>query len=281
MALSGDDLAADGQLFVKLEHLQHSGSFKARGAANTMLSEPIAPAGVVAASGGNHGAAVAWAARAAGHRATIFVPEVSAPTKIERLRSYGADVHITGAVYADALEASRSHSEDTGATAIHAYDQLSVVAGAGTVGLELEDQVGQLDAVLVACGGGGLAGGLATWFGDTTQIIVVETTQTATFAHAVAASGPTPIEVGGVAADSLGATQLGQLGWAALSAVRTTSVLVTDDEVLQAQDLLWDRFRQIVEPAAAAPVAALLTGRYRPDGNDRTALIVCGANTAR
>ncbi len=266
---------------LKLEYLQYSGSFKARGATHFMACNPIGPAGVVAASGGNHGAAVAWAARRNGHAATIFVPTISSPVKVDRLREYGADVHQIGDVYAESLAASEQFVAETGATAVHAYNHPDVLAGAGTVGLEFTEQAAGLDTVIVACGGGGLAGGIACAIGARSRVVVVETETTNTYAAASEAGQPTDVEVGGVAADALGATRIGDLAWQALSAADAPSVLVTDDEVVAAQAHLWREFRIVVEPSAATPAAALLTGRYVPQAGERVGVLLCGANTSR
>ncbi|MDH4075578.1 MAG: serine/threonine dehydratase [Acidimicrobiia bacterium] len=279
LAVDGAQLGGAGRLSLKLELLQHSGSFKARGATNFMLANPIGPAGVVAASGGNHGAAVAWAASRLGYRAAIFVPTIASPAKVERLRRYGADVHQVGAVYADALAASRELEAETGATPIHAYEDRAVMAGAATVGRELERQAGPLDTVLVACGGGGLSGGIAAWLGTRTRVVACETEGTATFAGAREAGRPVRAAVTGVAADALGATQIGELAWQCLAEADALSVLVTDAEVAAARAELWDRFRLVTEPAAAVPVAALLAGRYRPTADEHVGVVICGANT--
>lgn len=275
---------------LKLEYLQHSGTFKARGATNFMLATEIAPAGVAAASGGNHGAAVAWAAQQLGHRATIFVPTISAPAKVARLRSYGAEVVQTGAVYAESLTACEAHQAETGATGIHAYEAPAVFAGAGTTGRELEAQVATaglapLDSVLVACGGGGLIGGVATWFGDAARngsgpaIVACETETTAAFAEAKAAGTPVDVEVSGVAADALGASRIGSLAFSALQAVDATATLVDDEAVVDARRFLWDRFRIVVEHSAAVPIAALQRGVWRPTPGSHVGVVVCGANT--
>jgi len=281
---SGEEFGVSGTVTLKLEFLQHSGSFKGRGAMHHMLANPIAEAGVVAASGGNHGGAVAWAAQELGHAANIFVPTISAPVKVERLRSYGATVHQVGNVYAEALAASTKMVAETGATAIHAYESPSVVAGAGTTGLELVDQFTGLgkaapDAVLVACGGGGLAGGVAAALDSHTRVVACETTGTQAFAAARQAGSPVPVEVSGIAADALGATQIGDLAFELLQQQGAESVVVDDDAVRAAQRLMWERFRIITEPSAAVPIAALITGAFRPTENQHTVVIVCGANT--
>ena len=281
MELSGPDLGFDdGVTFVfKLEYLQHSGSFKARGATHFVGTQPIADAGVVAASGGNHGAAVAWAARRFGHVANIFVPTISSPAKVERLRTYGAVVHQVGAVYAESLQAAEAFQADTGATSVHAYNHPVVLAGAGTTALEFEAQAGPLDAVLIACGGGGLAGGMACWLGDRTEMVVCETDGTRAYAAAKAQGRPVPVEVSGLAADALGATEIGEMAWRALSGVGAKSVTVTDDELADAKARLWDDFRIVVEPSAATPMAALWSGRWNPEQGQRIGVLLCGANT--
>ncbi len=287
---------------LKLEYLQHSGTFKGRGAMHFMLTNEISSAGVTAASGGNHGAAVAWAAQQLGHRATIFVPTISAAAKVDRLRSYGAEVVQVGAVYAESLEACAEHQNKTGATGIHAYEAPDVFAGAGTTGREFELQVAQqglppLDFILVACGGGGLVGGIATWFGGQPDnsgghrptIVACETNDTAAYAHALAAGRPVDVAVKGIAADALGATSVGILAFAALQAAGASSALVDDQAVLEAQRDLWDRFRIVVEPSAAVPMAALRTGAWAVaqseaepvviEPGSHIGVVVCGANT--
>ncbi len=300
LTVPGSEFGLDGTVSLKLEYLQHSGTFKGRGAMNFMLSNEIAAAGVTAASGGNHGAAVAWAAQQLGHRATIFVPTISSPTKVARLRSYGAEVVQVGAVYAESLEACDEHRDATGATGIHAYEAPDVFAGAGTTGREFEAQIAAtdappLDSVLVACGGGGLVGGIATWFhgdagttadaevdaaADAPEIVVCETETTAAFAEAKAAGRPVDVAVSGVAADALGATRIGTLAYRALSAASATSVLVGDDATLAARQSLWDRYRIVVEPSAAVPIAAVMAGAWLPRPGGHTGIVVCGANTS-
>lgn len=277
LTVAGGEFGRNEPVALKLEHLQHSGSFKARGALNALLTTDVHDAGVVAASGGNHGAAVAWAANRLGHQATVFVPSIASPAKIAKLESYGADVHVVGHVFAEALEASQTFQAETGAVSVHAYDQAEVLTGAATVGPEFESQVEALDRVLVACGGGGLSGGLAAWFGARVALTVVETEGTPTFARALDAGRPVKVAVDGLAADSLGATLLGSAGWAHLETAGATSAVVSDDQVRQAQRLLWDRFRLLVEPAAAAPVAALAGLPSR--SGERVGVVVCGANT--
>lgn len=275
----GSEIGIEATLVVKLEHLQHSGSFKARGATHAIATRPIGPDGVVAASGGNHGAAVAWAARRLGLHAHIFVPTTSTPAKIERLRAFGAEVHQVGQVYADALAAGHSYLSDHDATSIHAYDDPVVMAGAGTCARELDLAAPDLDAVVLACGGGGLSGGHAAWFGDRAEIVAVETEGTATYAAAVAAGRPIDVDVSGLVADSLGAPRIGTHPWRALRAAGATSVVVPDDAVAAARERLWQWLRVVVEPAAAVPIAALLTGAWSPPVGGRIGVVLCGANT--
>lgn len=273
------DVDAVDWLWLKLEYMQHSGSFKARGATNFILTNDIGPAGVTAASGGNHGAAVAWAAREHGHAATIFVPEISAPAKVDRLRSYGATVHQVGAVYADAQRECEAFQAESGATAIHPYNHPDVLAGAGTTGLEFLEQTGGLDTILIATGGGGLAGGIAAEVGRGVRIVVCETETTNAYAAALEHGGPVDVEVSGLAADALGATSIGDLAWQALASVEATSALVTDEELAAAQLHLWEEYRIVVEPSAAAAAAALHSGRYPVAPDERVGVLLCGANT--
>ena len=280
-ALTDHAVWASTSLVLKLEHLQHSGSFKGRGAAHFMATQTIGNDGVVAASGGNHGAAVAWAAGQFGHAANIFVPTIAAPAKVDVLRRFGATVHQQGAVFSEAHAASLEWLATHDATAIHPYNDPVVMTGAGTTSRELERQAGLLDAVLVACGGGGLAGGAASWFGTRVQVVACETSGTATYAGAVAAGEPVDVEVSGLAADALGATRLGDNPWRALHAVGAPSVVVSDEQLADAQQRLWDRLRLVVEPAAAAPIAALIDGTWTPRSRlaGRVGVILCGGNT--
>ncbi len=303
LTVPGSTFGGTGTVSLKLELVQHSGSFKARGAASHLLAADPRPDGVVAASGGNHGAAVAWAARELGRPAHIFVPTISAPAKVDRLRAYGATVHQVGDVYAESLQASQAFLAEHDAESVHAYESPLVMAGAGTTGREFETQVPDLDTVLVACGGGGLVGGVATWFSagpggsatgpghaDTATgstppkpvaVVACETEGTAAYARALEADGPVPVAVTGIAADALGASSIGTLAWNRLRAAGAASVVVTDDEVVRAQHFLWDRFRVVTEPSAAVPVAAVLSGVIPLDDPDgHVGIIVCGANTA-
>jgi len=264
---------------LKLEHLQHSGSFKARGAFNAMLESPVPAAGVIAASGGNHGAAVAYAARILGHRAEIFVPEIANPAKLARLKAYGATLRVVGQDFAEALQACQARQAQTGARLLHAYDQAEIVAGQGTVAAELQDQAPQLDTVLVAVGGGGLIGGVASWYRDQARIIAVETAGTPALNAARAAGAPVPVNVSGVAADSLGARQIGQIAFGAATDFVDDSLLVSDEAVRAAQSWIWDQARQVLEPGGATALAALLSGAYRPAEGEHVGVILCGANT--
>ena len=279
--LTDQPVWAETSLVLKLEHLQHSGSFKGRGAAHFLATQTIGTDGVVAASGGNHGAAVAWAAARFGHPANIFVPTIAAPAKVEMLRRFGATVHQEGAVFNEAHANSLTWQTTNDATPIHPYNDPVVMAGAGTASREFEVQAGLLDAVLVACGGGGLAGGAASWFGRRVEVVACETEGTATYASAVAAGRPTDVEVSGLAADALGATRLGTNPWRALRSVDSPSVVVTDEQLANAQQRLWDRLRLVVEPSAAAPIAALMAGTWTPRASlaNRVGVILCGANT--
>ncbi len=272
----------DDGIVYKLELLQHSGTFKARGATHALTralqAGRIGEAGVVAASGGNHGAAVAWAAKELGVPANIFVPTISAETKVNRLRSYGATVHQIGAVYAESLEASSQFIQAEGGFSIHAYEDPHVVMGAGTCAMEMEEDGGPLDAVFISCGGGGLAAGSAAWLDGRTEVILCETETTNAFAASKTAGGRVPVEVSGVAADALGATTIGELAWEIITASPHSNVLVSDEETLAARDWVWDRFRLRIEHSAAVAVAAHRSGRYNTAGK-RIGVIVCGANT--
>jgi threonine dehydratase len=265
-------------LVLKLEQLQASGSFKARGAFHKLLVSEVSPAGVIAASGGNHGAAVAYAARALGHHAEIFVPTISSPTKVARLRGYGAVVSQIGAVYAEARAASEKRAQQTGALAVHAYEDSEVFAGAGSVALELAEQA-RFDTLLVAVGGGGLIAGCAAAVGDRVKVVAVETEGTPTLHSARRAGQPVEVAISGVAADSLGASRIGAPNFEIAQKLVAQSVLVDDAAVRAAQRALWEEVRVIAEPAGATAVAALMAGAYRPAAGERVATLVCGANT--
>ncbi|WP_327086176.1 threonine/serine dehydratase [Nonomuraea sp. NBC_01738] len=266
-------------LHLKLEQLQRAGSFKVRGAFNRILSAEVPPAGVIAASGGNHGLAVAYAARALGLRAEIFVPTVTGPVKVDGLRALGVAVTQTGAFYAEAAEAAAKRAAETGALPVHAYDQAEVVAGQGTLGLELLEQTGGADTILVAVGGGGLIAGITLAVAPGTRVVAVEPERCPTLRRALETGGPADVEVGGVAADALGASRLGAIGYEIVAAAGTTSLLVTDDDIVAARRTLWAEHRVAAEHAGATAYAALLSGVYRPEPGERVAVIVCGGNT--
>jgi threonine dehydratase len=278
MQLEAHAFGSAAQLTLKLELLQHTGSFKARGAFTRMLSASVPDAGVIAASGGNHGAAVAYAARQLGHVAEIFVPEPTPDVKVDRLRRYGARVTLTGADYAAAYAASRERAAQTGALEVHAYDQAAVIAGQGTLGRELQSQA-DLDTVLVAVGGGGLIAGVAAWFGGRVKVVAVEPERCPTLFCAVQAGQPVDIEVGGLAADSLGARRIGRLAFDIAQQHVDSVVLVSDEEIRSSQRALWDSVRLLAEPGGAAALAGLRSGKYQPEAGERVGIIVCGGNT--
>jgi threonine dehydratase len=263
----------------KLESLQHSGSFKARGAFANLLANRIPQEGVAAASGGNHGAAVAYAAMKLGVKARIFVPSVSASAKIERIRGYGAELIISGDRYADALAASASWSSRSGAFSVHAFDQAETLLGQGTIGLELERQVTDLDTLLVAVGGGGLIGGIAGWYSGNIRIIGVEPEAAPTLFRAFEAGEPVDAEAGGIAADSLAPRRVGDMMFPIAKKYVSGVTLVTDAEIREAQKALWEVLRIVAEPGGAAAFAALFSGRYRPEPQERVGVLVCGGNT--
>jgi threonine dehydratase len=270
----------DQPLVLKLELLQHAGSFKPRGAFNRVLSATSVPAvGLVAASGGNHGIAVAHVAHALGHRAAIFVPEVSPATKVARIEALGAEVNVGGALYADAQRAADERAATTGAFLVHPYDDPMVVAGQGTCGYELDHDRPGLDTVVVAAGGGGFVAGIAAWFAGRVRVVCVEPATSRCVQAAFAAGHPVPVDVAGVASDSLGARQVGAVPFACLEATGGVEcVTVADDDIRAAQRALWRELQLIVEPGGAAALAALLAGSYRPRPRERVAVVVCGAN---
>jgi threonine dehydratase len=263
---------------LKLDLMQPTGSFKVRGAFNRLLAAEPRPQRVVAASGGNFGLAVAYAARHLGIAADVFVPATSPQAKIDRLRAEGAEVHVIEGYYADALVASEDFVAGTDALFAHAYDQYEVVAGQGTCGFEMAHQAPDADVVLVAVGGGGLIGGIASWFRGDTRVVGVETERTPTLHSAREAGGPVDVEVGGLAADSLGSKRLGDIAWAANQWIDDVT-LVSDDAVRDAQRALWDTCRLVAEPGAATTIAALVSGAYRPGPGEQVLALVCGANT--
>jgi threonine dehydratase len=277
-AASDFGLTADA-LALKLESLQHSGSFKARGAFANLLLRDVPPTGVVAASGGNHGAAVAFAAQRLGVTANIFVPAISSPAKIDRIRAYGAQVHVGGDRYADALALAEAWTAEHGALAVHAYDGIETLLGAGTTARELDDQVPALDTLLVAVGGGGLIGGIAGWYRGRVRLVGVEPSAAPTLARALEAGEPVDAPAGGIAADSLAPRRVGSLMFPLAQQYVERVVLVEDDEIIAAQRALWDVVRVVAEPGGAAAFAALLSGRYQPAAGERVGVLVCGANT--
>ena len=266
-------------LVLKLELLQHAGSFKSRGAFTNLLTRGVPPAGVVAASGGNHGVAVALAAHRLGVPATIFVPTVASPAKVARIRGCGAELVITGDRYADALAASEEHAAKTGALRIHAYDQLETLLGQGTLGVELSRRAPELETLLVAVGGGGLISGIAAWFQGSVRLVGVEPEEAPTLTRALEAGRPVDAPAGGVAADSLAPRRVGELGFPIMRKWVDRVLLVTDEEIRGAQRMVWERLRIVVEPGGAAAVAALIAGRYVPAEGERVGVVLCGANT--
>jgi threonine dehydratase len=268
----------DFSITLKLELLQHSGSFKARGAFTNLLLREIPEAGVVAASGGNHGAAVAYAAMRLGVPAKIFVPTVSSPAKVERIRAYGADLDIVGDRYADALAASQTWVERSGALAVHAYDQVETLLGQGTLGMELAEQAA-LDTVLVSVGGGGLLGGVAAWYAGKVKVIGVEPESAPTLTEALKAGRPVDAPAGGIAADSLAPRRVGELMFPIARAHVAGVLLVSDAAIRRAQEALWGAVRIVAEPGGAAAFAALLSGVYTPAAGERVGVVVSGGNS--
>jgi threonine dehydratase len=276
---AGDFGLAGEDLQFKLEFMQHTGSFKARGAFANLLLRDVPAAGVTAASGGNHGAAVAFAAQKLGHKATIFVPAISSPAKQERIRSYGADLQVGGERYDAALAACEAHASKTGALKVHAFEQRETMLGQGTVGLELEEQCPGIDTLLVATGGGGLIGGIAAWFENRIKVVSVEPELAPTLHDALKAGAPVDAPAGGIAADSLAPRQVGKLMFPIAQAHVAEAVLVPDAAIVEAQKRLWDVLRVVTEPGGATAFAALLSGRYMPRTGERVGVLLCGANT--
>jgi threonine dehydratase len=278
MALEEKAMGLDARIFFKLECLQHTGSFKPRGAFNCILSSSVGEPGVIAASGGNHGAAVAYAAQKLGYRAEIFVPVITPRNKVDRLNQYGAAINITGNNYSEALAASRERAAQTGAVPIHAYDDARVLAGQGTLGMEFEEQVRGLDSVLIAVGGGGLIGGVASWYLERVRVIGVEPQRAPTLHNALAAGHVVEVETGGVAADSLGARSAGELMFPIAQKFVPHVLLVSDEQIIEAQKFLWRHLRLIAEPGGATALAALLCGVYKPHAGERVGVVLCGSN---
>lgn len=276
------DIVLDGvsrPVTLKLELLQHSGSFKARGAFNTLAGTNVGAAGVAAASGGNHGAAVAYAAQQLGHRARIFVPEIASPAKLTRIAAYGAEIVQKGATYSEAAALCEAHVAETGAVGVHAYDAEPTLAGQGTLARELEDQAPGLDTLLVAVGGGGLIGGIAAWYQSGVRVIGVEPETCNTLHAAMAAHEPVAVPPSGLAADSLGASRVGRLMFDIARRHISHVALISDDDIRAAQRDLWRRLQLVTEPGGAAAFAALLSGAYRPERDERVGIVICGANT--
>jgi threonine dehydratase len=278
--LTVNGFGLDYPVEMKLEQMQHTGSFKARGAFNTLLSETVPAAGLVAASGGNHGAAVAYAARALGHQAHIYVPEFAGPSKIGLIRSLGAELSLVEGEYANALQQAQTFEAETGAMQIHAYDAPATVAGQGTLMREWEMQGLEADTVLIAVGGGGLIAGALAWLGRTRKVVAVEPETSCALHAALEAGKPVDVEVSGIAANALGARSIGDICFELANRLGTQSVLVSDQAIGEAQKALWQAHRQLVEPAGATAMAALISGAYRPEPGERVAVLVCGSNIA-
>jgi threonine dehydratase len=280
VAVDGADfgITADS-LVLKLELLQHAGSFKARGAFTNLLTRQVPRAGVVAASGGNHGAAVAFAAMKLKIPAKIFVPSVASPAKIRQIGDYGAELVVAGERYADALASSEEWAERSGAMPIHAFDQTETLLGQGTVGSELAHQAGEVTTLLVAVGGGGLIAGIAAWYGGRIKIVGVEPELAPTLTRALEAGQPVDAEAGGIAADSLAPRRVGQLVFPIAQRYVARTVLVRDDAIREAQRQLWKTLRVVAEPGGATALAALLSGRYAPEPGEHVGVLICGGNT--
>jgi threonine dehydratase len=275
--------AGGAPVSLKLEFLQHSGSFKPRGAFNNLLTRAAPAAGCATASGGNHGAAVAYAAAKLGVPARIFVPEIAASVKIAKIRASGAGIVVQGATYFDALALCETYCRESGALSIHAYDSFETIAGQGSVRLEWEEDLARtgaapLDTILVGVGGGGLIAGIAAWFAGATKIVSVEPEGSRALHAALAAGRPVDVAVDSVAADSLGARRVGDLVYAIAKTTVATSLLVSDAIIREAQKELWDNFCIIAEPGGAAAYGALMSGAYRPEPSERVGVLLCGAN---
>jgi len=278
--VAGEELGLDGvAVTLKLELLQHAGSFKTRGAFANLLLRPVPTAGVVAASGGNHGVAVAFAARSRGVPAKIFVPRISSPAKIDRIRSYGADLVVGGDSYAEALAASEAWVQESAALPIHAFDQEETILGQGTLALELEAQAPGLETVLVGVGGGGLLGGIGSWYGRRVRLVGVEPEAAPTLTRALEAGRPVDAPVGSIAADSLAPRRIGERVFPVLRDTVAEVALVTDEEIRAAQRRLWDLLRVVAEPGGAAAFAALLSGKVRTRAGEQVGIVVSGGNS--
>ncbi len=278
VVLEGRRVGLPHDVALKLEGLQHSGSFKVRGAFNTLLSAQVPDAGVIAASGGNHGAAVAYAAQRLGHPAEIFVPATAPEAKVERIRRYGAHVTAVGQNYAEAHEASVERQRRTGALRVHAYDQHDVVVGQGTVAYEFGRQQPGLDVLLIAVGGGGLIAGCASWYTDSLHVVAVEPERAPTMHQARLAGSPVDVAVGGIAADALGARRIGEIAHEVAGRYVDSTVLVGDGAIREAQRVLWEELRILAEPGGATALAALLSGAHVAGPEKQVGVVVCGAN---
>jgi threonine dehydratase len=278
LELPAGTLGVRAPLALKLESLQVSGSFKGRGAFHKLLASKVPAAGIVAASGGNHGVAAAFAAHALGHKAEIFVPTIASPAKVAGLKRHHAVVHQVGAVYAEARAAAERRAAETGALVVQAYEDPEVFVGAGSVALEFAEQA-PFDTLLVAVGGGGLIAGCAAAIGDKVRIVAVETEGTPTLHEARRAGRPVDVKISGIAADALGASRIGTPNFEVAQKLVRESVLVSDDAVREAQRALWNELRVAAEPAGATGLAALKSGAYRGAAGERVATLVCGANT--
>jgi threonine dehydratase len=281
LLVDGEEFGLPGiRIAFKLEYLQCAGSFKARGAFFNLLSRPVPAAGIAAASGGNHGAAVAYAAMRLGLPATIFVPGIASPAKLEQIASYGAVLKVGGERYADALAACEAFLAQSGAMSVHAFDQVETLMGQATLGLELERDAPGLDAVLIAVGGGGLIGGVTAWYQGRTRVVGVEPELAPTLARALEAGQPVDAPAGGIAADSLAPKQVGRLAFPILRKYGVTSLLVTDEAIIAAQAALWRVLRVVAEPGGAAAFAALQSGVFRAAAGATVGVVLCGANTS-
>ena len=276
--LAAGSFGSRARITLKLELLQHTGSFKPRGAFSKLLASEVPASGVIAASGGNFGLAVAYAAGTLGHDAEIFVPATSPRAKIERVREQGAAVRVIEGYYDDAAAACRQRAAETGALVMHPFDQPEVVAGQGTIGMELSDQVPDADSVLVAVGGGGLIAGIAAWLQGDARVVAVEPQTSRCLGAALRAGEPVEVPVGGIAADSLGTRRVGEIAFAIAVRSSIQAVTVTDEAIRHAQRALWRERSLIAEPGGAAALAAILSGAYRPRSGERVVVLVCGAN---
>lgn len=280
LTMDGNDFGlGEFPMFLKLELFQHTGSFKARGALTNLMTRNVPAAGVVAATGGNHGVAVAFAAQKFNVPARIFVPSVASPAKRQRIEEYGANLVVAGERYADALEASKVWQERSGAMSIHAFDQMETLLGQGTVGLEFEEQAPDLDSLLVAVGGGGLIGGISAWYQGKIKIIGVEPEAAPTLTKALDAGRPVDAEAGGIAADSLAPRKVGELMFPIAQKFVDRVLLVSDDEIRGAQEQLWRVARVAAEPGGATGLAALTSRKYGPAKGERVGVLICGGNT--